>query len=83
MLGRWDPPLATRPVRERRHCGPVARTLTVALTASLPEVAVTIHVEPVDEQESWEPEYLRRLGEEPEPPAPAAPEPPSRPSESR
>ena len=33
----------------------------------------TIHVEPVDEQESWEPEYLRRLGEEPDPPAPVAP----------
>ena len=50
-----------------------AEKLTDALTAALPEVAVTIHVEPVDEQESWEPEYLRRLGEEPTPPPVAVP----------
>jgi cation diffusion facilitator family transporter len=54
-------------VREGHHH---AERLTAALTAALPEVAVTIHVEPVDEQESWEPEYLRRLGEEPTPPPP-------------
>jgi cation diffusion facilitator family transporter len=47
----------------------LAEQLEAALLAALPEVAVTIHVEPVDEQESWEPEYLRRLGEEPDPPA--------------
>jgi divalent metal cation (Fe/Co/Zn/Cd) transporter len=47
----------------------LAERLEEALLAAMPEVAVTIHVEPVDEQESWEPEYLRRLGEEPEPPA--------------
>ncbi len=52
-------------VREGHHH---AERMTAALVAALPEVAVTIHVEPVDEQESWEPEYLRRLGEEPEPP---------------
>jgi divalent metal cation (Fe/Co/Zn/Cd) transporter len=47
----------------------LAERLEAALLAAMPEVAVTIHVEPVDEQESWEPEYLRMLGEEPEPPA--------------
>ncbi|MBN9122809.1 MAG: cation transporter [Planctomycetes bacterium] len=69
-------------VREGHHH---AERLTAALVAALPEVAVTIHVEPVDEQESWEPEYLRRLGEEPDPPAPLAPppEPPPQPSEPR
>jgi len=56
----------------------LADKLEAALVAALPEVAVTIHVEPVDEQESWEPEYLRRLGEEPEPPpTPPAPQQPS------
>jgi divalent metal cation (Fe/Co/Zn/Cd) transporter len=55
-------------VREGHH---IATKLEAALHAALPEVAVTIHVEPVDEQESWEPEYLRRLGEESEPPATA------------
>jgi cation diffusion facilitator family transporter len=39
-----------------------------ALTAALPEVAVTIHVEPVDEEASWEPEYIKRLGEDSTPP---------------
>jgi cation diffusion facilitator family transporter len=51
-------------VREGHH---LAERLTEAVTRTLPEVAVTIHVEPVDEQESWEPEYLRRLGEDPGP----------------
>jgi cation diffusion facilitator family transporter len=60
-------------VREGHH---LAERLTAALVAALPEVAVTIHVEPVDEQESWEPEYLRMLGEEPDPPAPLLPGPP-------
>ena len=50
-----------------------AEKLTEALMRALPEVAVTIHVEPVDEQESWEPEYLRRLGEEPDPPPAVVP----------
>ena len=48
----------------------LASKLEEALMVALPEVAVTIHVEPVDEQESWEPEYLRRLGEDTSPPAP-------------
>ncbi len=34
----------------------LATKLEAALEAAMPEVAVTIHVEPVDEQESWEPE---------------------------
>lgn len=46
----------------------LADKLEAALTTAIPELAVTIHVEPVDEQASWEPEYLQRLGEEPEPP---------------
>lgn len=65
-------------VREGHH---LATKLEEALFAVLPEVAVTIHVEPVDEQSSWEPEYLRRLGEEPEPPAPL-PNPPQQPTEA-
>ena len=48
----------------------LADRLESALVAAIPELAVTIHVEPVDEQASWEPEYLQRLGEEPAPPAP-------------
>jgi len=50
----------------------LATKLETALLVALPEVAVTIHVEPVDEQASWEPEYIRRLGEESEPPIPPA-----------
>jgi cation diffusion facilitator family transporter len=46
----------------------IATRLEAALTAEVPEVAVTIHVEPVDEQASWEPEYIRRLGEDSNPP---------------
>jgi cation diffusion facilitator family transporter len=48
----------------------LADKLEEALAAALPEIAVTIHVEPVDEQESWEPDYLRQIGEEPTPPIP-------------
>lgn len=48
----------------------LAEALESAIRAAMPEVAVTIHVEPVDEQESWEPEYIRRLGEDSVPPAP-------------
>ena len=58
-------------VREGHH---LATKLEAALEAAMPEVAVTIHVEPVDEQESWEPEYLQRLGEEPLPPPPTTPQ---------
>lgn len=53
----------------------LADKLEAALTTAIPELAVTIHVEPVDEQSSWEPEYLQRLGEEPEPPQPTTPTP--------
>jgi cation diffusion facilitator family transporter len=52
-------------VREGHH---LASKLEEALAAALPEVAVTIHVEPVDEESSWEPDYIRRLGEDSEPP---------------
>ncbi len=31
--------------------------------ARFPRLEVTIHIEPIDEKESWEPEYLRQLGE--------------------
>ncbi len=48
----------------------LANKLEEALVAAQPDAAVTIHVEPVDEEESWEPEYLRQLGEEPTPPPP-------------
>jgi hypothetical protein len=34
-----------------------------ALAAAIPGVEVTIHVEPVDEEESWEEDYLRQIGE--------------------
>jgi divalent metal cation (Fe/Co/Zn/Cd) transporter len=47
----------------------LASALEAALVAALPEVAVTVHVEPVDEQSSWEPDYIRRLGEDSQPPA--------------
>lgn len=50
----------------------LASQLETALVAAIPELAITIHVEPVDEQASWEPEYLQRLGEEPTPPLPPA-----------
>ena len=58
-----------------RHAHQLATKLEEALTAALPDVAVTIHIEPVDEPASWEPEYLRRLGEEPTPPPAAPPQP--------
>ena len=52
-------------VREAHH---VAHRIDDALTAALPGLEVVIHVEPVDEEESWEPEYLERLGEPGTPP---------------
>jgi cation diffusion facilitator family transporter len=54
-------------VRAAHH---VAHRIEAALTAALPGLEVVIHVEPVDERESWEPEYLERLGEPSTPPAP-------------
>jgi cation diffusion facilitator family transporter len=41
----------------------VAHTVEAALVAALPGLEVTIHVEPVDEQESWENEAMEQLGE--------------------
>jgi cation diffusion facilitator family transporter len=52
-------------VREAHH---VAHRIEDALTAAVPGLEVVIHVEPVDEEESWEPEYLKQLGEEGAPP---------------
>ena len=46
----------------------VAHRVEAALTAAMPGMEVVIHVEPVDECESWEPEYLERLGEPGTPP---------------
>lgn len=53
------------PVREAHY---IAHRVEDALAAALPGLEVVIHVEPVDEQASWEPEYLRQLGEAEEPP---------------
>ena len=39
-----------------------------ALSEALPGIEVVIHIEPVDEQESWEPEILKQLGEDIAPP---------------
>ena len=52
-------------VREAHH---LAHRVEDALTAAVPGLEVVIHVEPVDERESWEPEYLERLGEPGTPP---------------
>jgi cation diffusion facilitator family transporter len=41
----------------------VAHAIEAALAAALPGLEVTIHVEPVDEQESWENEEIEKLGE--------------------
>ncbi len=47
-------------VRAAHH---VAHLIENALVESLPGLEVVIHVEPVDEAESWEPEILKQLGE--------------------
>ena len=52
-------------VREAHHLG---HTIEDALVAAIPGLEVVFHVEPVDERESWEGEYLERLGEAPAPP---------------
>jgi cation diffusion facilitator family transporter len=54
-------------VREAHH---VAHRIDDALSAALVGLEVVIHIEPVDERESWEPEYLERLGESATPPTP-------------
>jgi len=41
----------------------VAHAVESALVAALPSLEVTIHIEPVDEQESWENEEIEKLGE--------------------
>ena len=41
----------------------VAHEVEAALTAAMPGLEVMIHVEPVDEQDSFESEELKRLGE--------------------
>lgn len=46
----------------------IAHRVENALTTAIPGLEVVIHVEPVDERESWEPEYLERLGEPGGPP---------------
>jgi cation diffusion facilitator family transporter len=53
------------PVREAHD---LAHRVEDALTAAFPGIEVVIHIEPVDEQTSWEPEYLERLGEQGTPP---------------
>lgn len=47
-------------VRAAHH---IAHEIQTALMAAMPGLEVTIHIEPVDEQESWEGEELKRLGE--------------------
>lgn len=51
-------------VRQAHH---VANAVEQALAAAIPGIEVTTHIEPVDEQESWEGEYLRQIGEAGEP----------------
>ena len=48
-------------VREAHH---LAHRIDAALVEALPGLEVVIHVEPVDESESWEPEMLKQLGED-------------------
>ena len=49
--------------------GSMSRTgwIGAVLVAALPGLEVVIHIEPVDERESWEPEMLKQLGEAAEP----------------
>jgi cation diffusion facilitator family transporter len=47
-------------VRAAHH---VAHLVSAALIAAMPGLEVTIHIEPVDEEESWEGEELKQLGE--------------------
>jgi cation diffusion facilitator family transporter len=54
-------------VRAAHH---LAHEVEAALVAAMPGLEVTIHVEPVDEQASWEGEELKQLGETDAPAAP-------------
>jgi len=47
-------------VRAAHH---IAHEVEAALVAAMPGLEVSIHIEPVDEQASWEGEELKRLGE--------------------
>ncbi len=42
----------------------LAHRVEGALRATVPELEVTVHVEPIDERESWEEAELKRLGED-------------------
>jgi len=51
-----------------REAHAISHLVADGLKARVPRLEVTIHIEPIDEQESWEPEYLERLGEPVAPP---------------
>lgn len=53
----------------------LAHRVEGALRAAVPELEVTVHVEPIDERASWEEAELKRLGED-SVPAPRVPSPP-------
>ncbi|MBA4187227.1 MAG: cation-efflux pump [Planctomycetaceae bacterium] len=55
-------------VRAGHH---LADKVEAALAAAMPGLEVMIHIEPVDEKESWEDEKLKRLGEPSDPIPPA------------
>jgi cation diffusion facilitator family transporter len=60
-----------------REAHAVAHRVEEQVLTAMPDVELTIHVEPVDEPASWEADELARLGEEPEPTAgPTAAPPP-------
>ncbi|MCE9561186.1 MAG: cation diffusion facilitator family transporter [Planctomycetes bacterium] len=51
-------------VRAAHH---IAHEVQAALVAAMPGLVVNIHIEPIDEQESWEGEELKRIGETSDP----------------
>ena len=54
----------------------VAHRVEGQLKVAVPDVEVTIHIEPIDEQTSWETAELARLGEPTDPQAATTPAPP-------
>ena len=46
----------------------IAHEVEERVRAAVPDLELTIHVEPIEEQSSWEPDQLARLGEAVEPP---------------
>jgi divalent metal cation (Fe/Co/Zn/Cd) transporter len=50
-----------------RDAHQVAHRVEEALMSTIPDLSVTIHIEPVDEKASWEGDYLRQIGEPGEP----------------